>query len=310
MQSKPSTQPTDPHAPGPRQTPTGHGPRAEDRTASGAAPAPDAEQTARLVRFRLPAPVPPDGPEEAREAARSGIDPAVHRELLLGFEEQVRRAAAGLLADTGFAGLVARLPFRPGEHVVALGESTTADRLSWFEILRRLLPPGVRLSNLAVPGCTTTQALAQLPVLALQRPDWVLCMLGANDVQRLGPDAVRLVSADETRRNLLLLRELAGRRTSARWIWLTPAGVHAERVAAYPHFRRAGIGWANEDIDAVAAFLRSRPEPTVDTRSAVPATADGEDTAADPHQPDGLHLTLAGQRSVAAALVQALAGPA
>ncbi|GGU99657.1 hypothetical protein GCM10010495_07840 [Kitasatospora herbaricolor] len=295
--------PNGPHAPGT------HAPG----TPAPVAPAPDPEPAARLVRFRQPAPVPVDEPDDAREAARSGLDPAVHRELRLGFEEQVRRAAAGLLADDGFAALVARLPFRPGEHVVALGESTTADRLSWFEILRRLLPPGVRLSNLAVPGCTTTQALAQLPALTGRRPDWVLCMLGANDVQRLGPDAVRLVSADETRRNLLLLRELAGRRTSARWIWLTPTGVHAERVAAYPHFRRAGIGWANEDIEAVAAFLRGRPEPTVDTGSAVaatPVTPDGDGDGDDPHQPDGLHLTLAGQRSVAAALVRRLAGPA
>ncbi|MCX5211613.1 SGNH/GDSL hydrolase family protein [Kitasatospora sp. NBC_00240] len=304
------THPNAPHAPQALLPPTSTDPRAEGRPTTGTAPTPSAEQTARLVRFRQPAPAAPGEPDDAREAARFGLDPAAHRELLLGFEEQVRQAAAELLADTGFADLVARLPFRPGEHIVALGESTTADRLSWFEILRRLLPPGVRLSSLAVPGCTTTQALAQLPALALLRPDRVLCMLGANDVQRLGPDAVSLVGADETRRNLLLLRELAGRRTSARWIWLTPTGVHAERVAAYPHFRRAGIGWANEDIDALAAFLLSRPEPTVDTRPATTTADDGTDRADDPHQPDGLHLTLAGQRSVVAALVRRLAEPA
>lgn len=118
-------------------------------------------------------------------AALFGTDAGDFRGRLERFDESNRDAAAALSAEPGAAARIAALPYRPGEHVVALRESTTADRLCWFEVLRHLFPEGVRCTKLAVSGSTTTQARAQqLPVLGFQRPDWVLCMLGANDVQR------------------------------------------------------------------------------------------------------------------------------
>ncbi|MEW1699973.1 MULTISPECIES: SGNH/GDSL hydrolase family protein [unclassified Streptomyces] len=235
-----------------------------------------------------------------RIAGLFGLDGGTYRARLRAYDDQVRETAARLLKDPGFADRVARLPFRPGQLVVALGESTTADRLSWCEVLRHLLPEDVRLVNLAVSGLTTTQALAQLPQLSRFRPDWVLCMIGANDTQRLGrsPGApgTRLVSAAETERNLHALRALAAPDTADRWVWLTPSGVDQERADSYPHFLRAGIGWAAEDIDGIADFLLGRPEPTVDTRR----------VTAGLHLDDGIHLTPEGQRAVVAALVDTL----
>ncbi|MGI5163527.1 SGNH/GDSL hydrolase family protein [Spirillospora sp. CA-253888] len=206
-------------------------------------------------------------------------------------------------------------------HVVAIGESTTADRLSWFEILRHAVAlrrpdDAVRFTNLAVPGCTTTQALAQVPALRFQRPDLVFCMLGGNDAQRLAPDAPTLVGLAETERNLGLLhglaqgllqepthkaaQEAAQQLGPVPWVWITPSPVDEARVAAYPHFQRAGIGWSNKDIDAIADHLLNRPEATVDARPAVSAPK---------HlQEDGVHLTIAGQSEIAAAVVHAMAG--
>ncbi|MFF8381210.1 SGNH/GDSL hydrolase family protein [Streptomyces sp. NPDC015661] len=256
--------------------------------------------TEKLVRFQQPEKILRYLGElpDTRLADLFGLDPEAYRKLLRDFDERTRDTAAELLKDPGFAERADRLPFRPGQRIVALGESSTADRLSWFAILRHLLPDGVELVNLAVSGSTTTQALAQLPQLAFLRPDWILCMLGANDAQRLGRGeqaaGTRLVSAAETERNLLALRELAG---VPRWIWLTPNSVDEARVEAYPHFRRAGIGWTNEDLDHVADFLLTRPEPTVDTRRATAGL----------HLDDGVHLTLEGQRAVAVALVEAIA---
>ncbi|MFE5710003.1 SGNH/GDSL hydrolase family protein [Streptomyces sp. NPDC056501] len=275
--------------------------RTEDRTGNVAA-----AMTEKLVRFQQPEKTLRYLGElsEPRLADLFGLDADAYRALLRGFDDQARATAAELLKDSGFADLADRLPFRPGQRIVALGESTTADRLSWFSILRHLLPDGVELVNLAVSGLTTTQALAQLPQLSFARPDWVLCMLGANDAQRLGRGAgapgTRLVSEAETARNLLALRELgghAGLPGPDRWIWLTPSSVDQERADAYPHFRRAGIGWTSEDIDGVADFLLGRPERTVDTRRATAGL----------HLDDGIHLTLDGQRAVAVALVETLA---
>ncbi|MEU6619226.1 GDSL-type esterase/lipase family protein [Streptomyces litmocidini] len=241
---------------------------------------------------------------DTRLAELFDLDTETYRTLLRGLDEQTRDTAAELLEDPAFAARADRLPFRPGQRVVVLGESTTADRLSWFSILRHLLPDGVELVNLAVSGSTTTQALAQLPRLGFLRPDWILCMLGANDAQRLGRGAgavgTRLVSEAETERNLLALRDLAerdGLPGPDRWIWLTPSAVDQERADSYPHFRRAGIGWTSEDVDGVADFLLGRPELTVDTRRVTTGL----------HLDDGVHLTLDGQRAIAVALVDTLA---
>ncbi|MER7947328.1 GDSL-type esterase/lipase family protein [Streptomyces sp. NPDC096079] len=261
--------------------------------------------TGKLVRFQQPEKTLRYLGElpDTRLADLFGLTPEAYRELLRGLDDQARDTAAALLRDPGFAERADRLPFRPGQRIVALGESTTADRLSWFSILRHLLPDGIELVDLAVSGSTTAQALAQLPQLAFLRPDWILCMLGANDAQRLGRGAkapgTRLVSETETERNLLALRELAGRGLPGpdRWIWLTPSSLDQEAADAYPHFRRAGIGWAGEDIDTVAEFLLGRPELTVDTRAATAGL----------HLDDGIHLALDGQRAVAVALVEALA---
>ncbi|MFJ5549794.1 SGNH/GDSL hydrolase family protein [Streptomyces sp. NPDC093225] len=258
---------------------------------------PTPDPTERMLRFHQPEKTLSHlgpAPDQAGLAALLGLDPADYRTRLNRLDEHNRTAAAALAAAPGAAAHLAGLPFRPGEHVVAVGESTTADRLSWFEILRHLLPDGVRCTNLAVSGSTTTQALANVPRLASHRPDWVLCMLGANDVQRL--DGIPLVAAAETRRALRALRDLTVRRTGARWIWLTPTGVHPERVAQYVHFRRAGLAWAAADLDAVADLLLAEPEATVDTRAA----------AHDHLEEDGLHLTPAGQQRVAAAVLEAL----
>ncbi|WP_067168505.1 SGNH/GDSL hydrolase family protein [Microtetraspora niveoalba] len=272
----------------------------------------NAALTERLIRFQHPQKVLGylGGLGDDRLAALFGLDVAAYRRTRQGLDEQARRAAADLLTDPGFAEKVDRLPFQPGARVLAVGESTTGDLMSWFEILRHLLDlrrpaDGVTFVNTAVSGQTTTQALAALPGFAVQRPDWVLCMLGANDVQRLGSaDGPTLVSLAETERNLSALRDLVVERTGARWVWLTPPAVDEARVAAYRPFQQAGFAWTNHDIDAVGRILRALPDRTVDTRPAFAGQA-GEPF----HLDDGVHPSLAGQRALAAALVDALAEP-
>ncbi|MEU0518915.1 hypothetical protein [Streptosporangium sp. NPDC006007] len=150
--------------------------------------------TERLIRFQHPEKVLGylGGLDDDRIAALFGLDLDSYRRSRRGYDEQACGAAAELLDDPGFAEKVDRLPFKPGQRVVALGESTTDDLLSWFEILRHVIAlrrpaDGITLVNMAVSGHTSTQALTLLPGLSFHRPDWVLCMLGGNDAQRLGP---------------------------------------------------------------------------------------------------------------------------
>jgi acyl-CoA thioesterase I len=267
------------------------------------------EMAERLIRFQHPEKVLGylGGLDDDRLATLFGLDVGAYQQLRRSHHEQARRAAADLLDDPAFARKVDQLPFRPDQRVVAIGESTTDDLLSWFEILRHLLDlrrpaDGITLTNMAVSGQTSTQALTTLPGLFFHRPDWVLCMLGGNDAQRLGStDGPTLVSLAETERNLQALHDLAIQRTAARWVWLTPTTVDETRVATYQPFQRAGLTWANRDIDAIGQILNTQPDPTLDTRPVI-----GRQTFGQFHLDDGLHLSLAGQQALAVALVDTL----
>ncbi|MEV8630761.1 GDSL-type esterase/lipase family protein [Streptosporangium sp. NPDC051023] len=267
----------------------------------------------RLIRFQHPEKALGylGGLDDARIAALFGLQKDAYLRVRQAHEEQVRQTAADLLDDPGFAKKVDALPFSPGQNVVAVGESTTDDLLSWFEILRHLIAlrrpdDGITLVNAAVSGQTTTQALSGFSTVVFQRPDWVLCMLGGNDARRLGgADGLTLVGLSETERNLRALRDLVTRRTSARWAWLAPSPVDEARVAAYQPFQRIESGWSNRDLDPIGRFLATQPEPVVDSGSVI--AGQGAESF---HLDDGVHLSLAGQRALAAALVETLADSA
>src|SRR5882757_10230883 len=178
----------------------------------------------RLIRFQHPEKVLGylGGLDDDRLAALIGLDLGAYQQMRRSHDEQARHAAAELLNDPTFAKKVDQLPFRPDQRVVAVGESTTDDLLSWFEILRHLLDlrrpaDGITLTNMAVSGQTSTQALNTLPGLFFHRPDWVLCMLGGNDAKRLGStDGPTTVSLAETDRNLRALHDLATQHSAVR----------------------------------------------------------------------------------------------
>lgn len=158
-------------------------------------------------------------------------------------------------------------------------------------------------------------------LVRFQHPEKVLGYLGGLDDERLAAlfgldgdsyrrlrqgygERTRDAAADllaETGRNLHALRHLVARRVTARWVWITPSAVDEARVAAYPPFQRAGLTWANRDIDAIGRIMRAQPDLTVDGYSVV-ARRTGEGV----HLDDGLHLSLAGQRALTAALVDTL----
>ncbi|QTH43971.1 hypothetical protein J4772_06060 [Cohnella sp. LGH] len=225
---------------------------------------------------------------------------------------QTKEAAAQLLEDPTFADRVDQLPFRQGETIVGLGESTTDDLLSWFEILRQLLElrrprDGIRLVNEGLSGHTSSQLLGRINGTMAHDPDWVLCMIGGNDALRFGsfgtePSPTQ-VSIGETSRNLAEIRRLAQARGNPRWVWITPTTINDERVEAFPPFRQGGIRCRNEDIVAVGDVMRNLSDPVVDTQAdfGLPANAVWMEA-------DGLHPSLAGHQVIVALLVQELTG--
>jgi acyl-CoA thioesterase I len=179
-------------------------------------------------------------------------------------------------------------PFHAGELVVGVGDSITADALSWFEQIAAA--GGARFVNAALSGDTTADLRKRASRIAELGADWILAMAGTNDCQRHG--RARLVTRGETLRNL---RELDAvlRRGSARVVWVTPplvdeAGLGAELV-------RRGLGFRNADVRAVADAMRAVSPCVIDIQ---PGYRGWE---------DGLHPTPEGQRRIASAVVAALA---
>lgn len=222
------------------------------------------------------------------------------------FAAAAAAAAAELLADADFAARVDALPFRAGQTVLAVGDSMTDDSQSWAEILRAVLDrrlPGVTVINDGLSGHTTAMVLRRWPgALAAAKPDWILCLLGGNDVTRVGPEPTKSqVGTAEAMANLSELRRIAAARTSAEWVWLTPVPVHEERVAAYPPFRFGESTWRNDDIVAFAEAMAVFPEPVVDLTAAF-----GVPPKEQLQGEDGVHATLAGQVTIVRALVERL----
>lgn len=224
-------------------------------------------------------------------------------------QRQTKEAAAQLLEDPAFADRVDQLPFRQGETIVGLGESTTDDLLSWFEILRQLLElrrprDGIRLVNEGLSGHTSSQLLGRINDTMAHSPDWVLCMIGGNDALRFGPDpSPTQVSIGETSRNLAEILRLAQARGNPRWVWITPTTINGERIEAFPPFRQGGIRCRNEDIAAIGDVMRNLSDPVVDTQAdfGLPANALWMEA-------DGLHPSLAGHQVIVTLLVQELTG--
>jgi lysophospholipase L1-like esterase len=162
---------------------------------------------------------------------------------------------------------------------------------------------GIRIVNMGLSAHTTAMVLRRfVPNVVAQRPDWIVCLLGGNDVTRIGPEPNKpQVSIEEMVKNLEVMRRIALTQTEARWVWITPPTFDEERAAAYPPFRMGQSHWRNEDVLAIGDFIREQKEPVVDLQAVFGTPADPELQG-----PDGIHPSLAGQKAIARAFVKRL----
>jgi lysophospholipase L1-like esterase len=230
-----------------------------------------------------------------------GLDPDEFARVRAGFDALVAEAAAELRGGLALD----RLPFEDGQTVLAVGDSLTDDLLSWAEILRHLVGGRVNVVNGGLSGHTSAMVLRRWPpTLDALRPDWVLCLLGTNDVTRVGPDASKpQVSLDETVANLAELRRIAAAKGVGRWVWLTPPPFVEERAAADPGSIMGESVWRNDDVLALTIEMRRFEDPVVDLCEVFGLPPDPVLQG-----PDGIHPSLDGQAAIAAALVERLSG--
>lgn len=247
-------------------------------------------EPAKLLRL---AELPLDGWDESTDARVLGMTAAALAAQRDEQRELVARAADELIGELGL-----RAPVLGDGTVVALGDSITADALSWFEILRaveRRLGATATLVNAGISGETTADLRKRLRTILELRPARVLVLAGTNDCQRHGEEGALLVSAAETRRNLELLGERLAPVPAV--IWLTPPLVDEAAVARSDALGGRGLAWRCADLRRVRETMRGLAGTVVDLQSLRwDAT-----TLCD----DGLHPSLAGQRAIARAVLAA-----
>jgi lysophospholipase L1-like esterase len=236
-----------------------------------------------------------------------GVDVKTYRSIRARFAEHARQAAAELLADPAFATRVDRLPFKPGGTVVGLGDSITDDLQSWVEILRHLLElhrpqDGIKVVNAGISGDTTALIISRCVGIILQRPDWIICMIGTNDARTHGQSPTKTyVSLEETSKNLAELRHLATTQTTARLAWITPPPVIEAYAAQHWACIDGQIGLSNRNTGAVAEVMRQLPDPVVDLQVVF-----GNPANPDWLLSEGIHPSLAGHKVIVTALIEQL----
>jgi acyl-CoA thioesterase I len=236
-----------------------------------------------------------------------GISLADYRQITAGFAANALCAAHELLAEAGFAESIDQLPFSPGDKVVALGDSLTDDSQSWFEILRNVLAlrresDGLILVNAGISAQTTTEIFKRFLDVVHEQPAWILCPMGANDTWYWTAAPLKLsVSLEETKQNLLAMRQAAAVLTRSRWVWMTPPPFIADQVMVHWYQGAFEMLTRNEDVQAIAQFISHQPGPLVDLQAVFGFPARRELL-----MDDGLHPTLEGHKAIVRALVHVL----
>ena len=230
--------------------------------------------------------------------------PEAVRSMLGSLRAEARAAAGHLVADDRYRAAVTALPFRPDDTIVAVGDSITADRLGWFELLAASIDlagtPKPTLVNLGVSGNTTADVLERFDLLAAAQPSRVLLMLGTNDARGHGRTSRhRMATIKETERNLRALIDLITHDLNAGTTVVTPPAVDQARIDTF--FRDAPVHWQATAVAEVAHVIREAVPGAVDVHAAA-FTPGAEELL----ESDGVHPTLAGQRLILAQIVDHL----
>lgn len=233
-----------------------------------------------------------------------GCSPVEITAAVRSLEHAAERGARDLLADAEFRAAIDALPFTDGDVVVAVGDSLTADRLSWYELLTASMRltgrTDVQTVNLAVSGNTTADVLERWDLVAAARPTHILLMLGTNDVRSHGRARHRMATSGETARNFAAISGLVTDELKAELTLITPPP--AEPIRAAEFFDDLLLGWLSSDVDEVADVVRQVGRPYVDLHAALRPRVPSEPL----WEEDGIHLNPVGQAVAATVIASGL----
>jgi acyl-CoA thioesterase I len=271
------------------------------------------EPIRRLIRFGHPANVRgirdfphPEAIDERVTARLLGISRAELRAIRTELEQVREEAVEQLLDDRTFRSDLLGVPWTAGQTVVALGDSLTADELSWAALLgsaavRLWRGRAPHIVNAGVSGDTTLHVVERLRDIEALKPDWAVVLLLTNDSRREGGrNGATALSIRESRRNIALIERRLAVHTGERIVWLTPPPVDEDTISG-SYLGTQGLAWRNGDLTARATMLTDRAGFVVDLR-ALFAQSGGAGLLED----DGLHLTVLAQQLIVRHLVRGL----
>lgn len=262
-----------------------------------------------MVRLMQPQKLLPPlpGVQLALEAQLLGLTGEQFDAVLRQVADDRNRAADELLADPEIVASIDRLPFSANDTVVGLGDSLTADRCGWFDILAaavnaRRANDSLHFVNAGVSGDSTVQMLARLPAMLSQRPRWILSLAGGNDARRFGDaESPAQLPLETTIRTLQAMRALALKSGVPNWLWITPPGISHVAAARSPLWQAFSTYWRAQDIADIANAVAALEGPVCDLRDAF-AGSRLEGLLLD----DGIHPNIEGQTLIARSVISRL----
>jgi len=223
------------------------------------------------------------------------------------YSTNAKEAALELLKDDEVMDWVDNLPFSPGDTIAAIGDSSTDDLQSWFEILRELLSisrpdADYRFINAGQTNDTSSQALRRLQrdVLSYE-PDWVFISLGLFDATRLSIAPKRtLLPLSETWENLSTIEDAIKEVTDNPVIWISPPPIIPGLLDKMELF---DFDIVEKDLDQIRQIITGKTGYIVDPK--------GKRMGSPPEAwyflSDGINPSLSGHVNTARAILYTLA---
>jgi lysophospholipase L1-like esterase len=223
---------------------------------------------------------------------------------------EVEEAAQALLKEAEVAEAVAAWTLARKTTLLFLGDSITAMRRSYAEILNAMLKqarPEVQLDfiNLAQSGFTSGNGLQDTYTVYLSKqPDCAFIFFGANDSTHVeGIQGRTLVSLDEYKDNLRQIVAAFQQHTRARVVLFTPTPVvESAANAAYNAMR---LFYSNDTAakfaDATRALAKSESVLCLDLWMHFGSPPEAKQFGA-----DGLHPNLEGQKEIVRYLLKTI----
>lgn len=148
------------------------------------------------------------------------------------YANNAKEAALELLREENVAEWIDQLPFSSNDTIVALGDSSTDDLQSWFEIFKEVLNITVpeadfQFVNAGESNNTSSEALRRMHRDVLSHdPDWVIISLGMFDAIRLSIAPSRtLLPLSETWENLSTIEDAVETATTNPAVWIPPTPI-------------------------------------------------------------------------------------